>query len=65
MVVKKELVKVLIEEIKPYERNNKIHMENVDAIADGIRRNTYVSPIVVDEDNLIICGHRWRLSLKL
>ena len=38
-----------LSELIPYERNNKIHKDNVVRIADSIKRNEYISPIIIDE----------------
>lgn len=55
--------KIQLSKIKPYERNNKKHDKNVDRIADSIKRNEYIAPIIVDEKNIILAGHWRKLAL--
>jgi site-specific DNA-methyltransferase (adenine-specific) len=46
-----------INEIKPYEKNPRINDGAVEAVANSIREFGWHSPIVVDKDGIIICGH--------
>lgn len=58
--IKKETVKIWIWEILHYEKNNKIHTEkDITEIAKSIKKNWYLSPILIDEDNILLAGH-WR-----
>lgn len=51
-----------LEEIIPYEKNNKIHNEDqIKKIARSIREVGFRSPIQVDENNVILAWH-WRLE---
>jgi len=53
-------------EIKPYEKNPRINDAAVDAVAESIRRFGFRQPIVVDGDDVIVCGHtRWKAAQKL
>jgi disulfide oxidoreductase YuzD len=52
-----ELVKLKIGDIKPYKNNPRYNDEAVDAVAESIQQVGYISPIVVDENNEILCGH--------
>ena len=55
-----------IASIKPYERNPRINDTAVDAVAESIRQFGWRQPIVVDGDDVIICGHtRWKAAQKL
>ena len=55
-----------IKSIKPYERNPRRNDDAVDAVAESIRQCSYVAPIIVDEDNVILAGHtRWKALQKL
>lgn len=59
--MQKEMIELNLSEIIPYERNNKIHKEkDIKEIAKSIKKNWYVAPIIVDENNIILAGH-WRL----
>jgi site-specific DNA-methyltransferase (adenine-specific) len=52
--------------IKPYERNPRNNDKAIDAVAKSIQEFGWNSPIVVDRDNVIVCGHsRWRAAQKL
>lgn len=59
-----ELVKVKIEEVKPYERNARKNDEAVKAVVESIKQCEYVAPIVVDEDYVILAGHTRLKALK-
>lgn len=52
-----------LSEIKWYEKNNKKHWANVDEIVKSIQANTYIAPIIVDEDNVILAWHGRKLAL--
>ena len=52
-----ELVTISLDKIKPYERNPRNNNKAVDAVMESIRQCTYVAPIIVDEDNVILAGH--------
>lgn len=55
-----------IGEIKPYERNARKNDKAVGAVAKSIEQCTYVAPIIVDENNVILAGHtRWKALKKL
>ena len=61
-----KFIKVKIDTIIPYEKNNKIHGENVDKIVQSIQRNTYIAPIIIDENNVILAWHgRYEAMKKL
>lgn len=53
-----EIEWVAVAEIKPYEFNAKIHpASQVKAIAESIRSNGWVQPLVIDAKNVITIGH--------
>ena len=53
-----ELIYMKIEELIPYDKNNKIHDENqIKKIARSIRECGFRAPILVDENNVILAGH--------
>ena len=55
-----------ISELKPYERNPRKNNNAVDAVANSIRTFGFKVPIVIDADNVIVCGHtRYKAALKL
>lgn len=60
--MKQTQVKINIDEIKGYSRNNKIHTaEQIDVIRKSIVDYWYVQNIVIDEKNNIVIWH-WRLQ---
>ena len=55
-----------ITDIHPYEKNPRLNDDAVDAVAASIREFGFRQPIVVDTDNVIICGHtRYKAALQL
>lgn len=55
-----------IVDIKPYEKNTKIHdAQQVQEIAESIKRFGFVQPVVVDGENVIIIGHARYEAAKL
>lgn len=55
-----------ITEIEPYERNPRINEDAVDAVAASIKEFGFRQPIVVDSDDVIICGHtRYKAAMQL
>jgi len=60
----KEYKNVKLSDLVEYERNNKKHWINIDEIVKSIKANTYITPIVVDEDNIILAGHWRKLALE-
>ena len=59
-----ELMRVLLDSIKPYENNPRINDEAVDAVAESIRQCGYCAPIVVDENMVILAGHTRHKALQ-
>ena len=61
-----EYIKKKLSEIKPYENNPRINDEAVDDVVESIRQCSYIAPIIVDEDGVILAGHtRHRALTKL
>lgn len=61
-----EYLKKRLSEIKPYENNPRINDEAVDDVVESIRQCTYVAPIIVDENGVILAGHtRYKALLRL
>ena len=57
-------VKKLLSELKPYENNPRINDEAVDDVVESIRQCSYIAPIVIDEDGVILAGHTRYKALK-
>ena len=52
--------------INPYEKNPRINEDAVDAVAASIKEFGFRQPIVVDTDDVIICGHtRYKAAIQL
>lgn len=63
--LEKEFVSLSLSEIIPYEKNNRIHTsKDIDEIIKSITKDTYISPIIIDENNIIINGHWRKLALE-
>ena len=55
-----------LSKLKPYEKNPRNNADAVDAVANSIKSFGFRSPIVLDKNNVIICGHtRYAASKKL
>lgn len=52
-----ELRSVKLSDLTPYENNPRIIDDAVPLVAESIRQCGYVTPIVVDEDGVILAGH--------
>ena len=53
-----------LDDIKPYENNPRKNDDAVGAVAESIKQCTYITPIVVDEDHVIISGHTRYKALR-
>lgn len=59
-------VKKKLTEIRPYENNPRIIDDAVDDVVESIRQCSYIAPIIVDEDGVILAGHtRYKALQKL
>ena len=53
-------------ELKPYEKNPRKNDSAVDAVAKSIEQFGFKVPLVIDKDNIIVCGHtRYKAAQKL
>lgn len=53
-----------LEDIVPYKNNPRKNDDAVNAVAESMRQCTYVAPIIVDEDHVILAGHTRYKALK-
>lgn len=61
-----EIVKKKISEIKEYENNPRINDNAVGFVANSIAEFGFKVPIVLDKDNVIVCGHtRYKAAKQL
>lgn len=61
-----QIVEKGIKDIKPYEKNPRKNDSAVDAVANSISQFGFKVPVVIDKDNIIVCGHtRYKAAKKL
>ena len=61
-----QIIDLQISEIKPYEKNPRNNKPAIDAVANSIKEFGFKVPIVIDKDNVIVCGHtRYAAAKKL
>lgn len=55
-----------LDAIKPYEKNPRKNDASVKAVSESIKEFGFKVPIVIDRDNVIVCGHtRYKAAQKL
>ena len=60
------IVEKKISEIKPYEKNPRRNEKAIDLVANSIKEFGFKQPIVIDDNNVIVCGHtRFQAPKKL
>ena len=59
-----ELTIAKLRDVKPYGKNPRKNAAAVDAVAESIRQCSYIAPIIVDEDHVILAGHTRYKALK-
>lgn len=64
MSTNSEYKKIKLTDIKPYEKNPRINDLAVDYVVKSIKQCGYISPIIVDENNVILAGHTRYKALK-
>lgn len=52
-----KLKKLKLADITPYENNPRKNDDAVNAVTESIRQCSYITPIIVDEESVIIAGH--------
>ena len=63
---KMQIVYKKIDELKPYKNNPRFNDNAVEYVANSIREFGFKVPLVIDENNEIICGHtRLKASIEL
>ena len=63
--MQKKYLKLPIEQLKDYPKNNKIHTDyDIEQIMKSIQKSEYLSPIIIDENFVIINGHWRKEALK-
>lgn len=59
-----KLENIKLEDILPYENNPRKNDDAVNAVAESIRQCSYITPVVVDENYVILAGHTRYKALK-
>lgn len=62
--LKTEIVYKELGDLIPYERNPRKNEKAVEAVCESIRQFGFKNPIVIDAQNVIICGHTRALAAK-
>lgn len=61
-----QIINKQIKELVPYQNNPRKNDKAVDAVAASIKQFGFKQPIVIDKDNVIVCGHtRYKAAQKL
>ena len=61
-----KIINKQIKELVPYQNNPRKNDKAVDAVAASIKQFGFKQPIVIDKDNVIVCGHtRYKAAQKL
>lgn len=61
-----QIVEMSIGDVKPYEKNPRINDNAVEKVANSIKEFGFKSPIIIDNNNVIIAGHtRHKAAQKL
>ena len=58
------MIKLSLDKIKPYEKNPRKNDMAVEAVMKSIEQCSYVAPIIVDENYVILAGHTRYKALK-
>lgn len=60
------IIEMRLADIKPYEKNPRKNDNAVQYVAESISQFGFKVPIVIDKDNVIVCGHtRYKASIEL
>lgn len=61
-----EIVKIKIDDLKPYEKNPRKNDKAVEYVANSIKEFGFKVPIIIDKNNVIIAGHtRYKAGKQL
>lgn len=61
---KLEIVYKSTSELVPYEKNPRNNKEAVEYVANSIKEFGFKNPIIIDKDNVIVCGHTRLLAAQ-
>lgn len=61
-----QVIELSLSDIKPYENNPRKNDESAKYVAESIKQFGFKVPIVIDKNNVIVCGHtRYKAAKKL
>lgn len=61
-----EIITKKVSDLKPYENNPRLNDSAVKGVAESIKQFGFKVPIVIDKNDVIVCGHtRYKASLNL
>lgn len=61
-----QITELNLSDIKPYEKNPRKNDEAVKYVSESIKQFGFKVPIVIDKNNVIVCGHtRYKAAQKL
>lgn len=61
-----EIIYKKTSDLIPYEKNPRINDESINYVANSIKKFGFKVPIIIDKNNVIICGHtRYKASQKV
>lgn len=58
------VINIKLEDLQPYEKNPRNNKEAVDYVANSIKEFGFKVPLVIDKENVIVCGHTRYLACK-
>ena len=58
------VIEIAVSKLTPYENNPRNNAPAVDAVAESIREFGFKQPIVIDKENVVVCGHTRLLAAK-
>ena len=65
-MIKMEIENISVGQLVPYENNPRINDGAVDGVAASIKEFGFKVPLVIDQNNVIVCGHtRLKAAIKL
>lgn len=59
-----DIIEMKLKDLTPYENNPRNNKDAVDFVANSIQEFGFKVPIVIDKDNVIVCGHTRYLASK-
>ena len=59
-----KIIELKIDVLKPYDKNPRKNKEAVKYVAESIKEFGFKQPIVIDKNNVVVCGHTRLLAAK-